>query len=251
MLDRVTRFAAAGRPWPTAARRPAPCGCSTCRRTRPTWSRTRTRGRASCACTGSATTPRPRSSPSWPGWTRCGPTPGCAPRGCCPPRTASGCWPCPTSRSRRRGPGVEPGALRHCVRFEYLPGTEPADDDAAHFAELGEITARMHRHAREWPRPSWFTRFSWDYDDGVRRVAPLGAVAGRHRRRPGRAGRARPAGRRAGPAAGPVRHRAGAVRAGARRHPAGQPAGGRRPGQRHRLRRLRLQLVPLRRRHRR
>jgi Ser/Thr protein kinase RdoA (MazF antagonist) len=63
------------------------------------------------------------------------------------------------------GPGrLQPGALRHCVRFEYLAGTEPADDDAAHFAELGEVTARMHRHARQWPRPSWFTRFSWDYD---------------------------------------------------------------------------------------
>jgi Ser/Thr protein kinase RdoA (MazF antagonist) len=58
---------------------------------------------------------------------------------------------------------------RYCVRFEFLPGTEPggsADDPqltGAHFAELGEITARMHRHAREWPRPAWFTRFHWDY----------------------------------------------------------------------------------------
>jgi Ser/Thr protein kinase RdoA (MazF antagonist) len=33
-----------------------------------------------------------------------------------------------------------------------------------HFAELGEITARMHRHARQWARPDWFTRFHWDYD---------------------------------------------------------------------------------------
>jgi Ser/Thr protein kinase RdoA (MazF antagonist) len=70
--------------------------------------------------------------------------------------------------------GVEPGALRHCVRFEYLTGAEPADDDAAHFAELGEITARMHRHAREWLRPSWFTRFSWDYDAAFGRVARWG-----------------------------------------------------------------------------
>ena len=43
---------------------------------------------------------------------------------------------------------------RYCVRFEFLPGSEPggsADDLAltgAHFTELGEITARMHRHAR-------------------------------------------------------------------------------------------------------
>ena len=33
-----------------------------------------------------------------------------------------------------------------------------------HFAELGEITARMHRHARQWVRPPGFTRFHWDYD---------------------------------------------------------------------------------------
>ena len=72
------------------------------------------------------------------------------------------------------GAAAEPGALRHCVRFEYLAGTEPADDDAAHFAELGEVTARMHRHARQWPRPSWFTRFSWDYDAAFGREARWG-----------------------------------------------------------------------------
>ena len=61
---------------------------------------------------------------------------------------------------------------RHCVRFEFLPGTEPGGAPAeagpsglagAHFEELGEITARMHRHARSWARPEWFTRFHWDY----------------------------------------------------------------------------------------
>jgi Ser/Thr protein kinase RdoA (MazF antagonist) len=52
-------------------------------------------------------------------------------------------------------------ASRHCVRFEFLPGSEPEGE--LNFAELGEITARMHRHAREWPRPAWFTRFHWDY----------------------------------------------------------------------------------------
>src|SRR5205085_72502 len=65
----------------------------------------------------------------------------------------------------------EPGgtAARHCVRFEFLPGTEPgagpgSASGQAHFAELGEITARMHEHARTWARPDWFTRFHWDYD---------------------------------------------------------------------------------------
>jgi len=55
------------------------------------------------------------------------------------------------------------GEERNCVRFEFLPGTEP-DDSLPHFAELGEITARMHRHARAWQRPAGFTRFHWDYD---------------------------------------------------------------------------------------
>ena len=56
------------------------------------------------------------------------------------------------------------GEQRSCVRFEYLPGTEPVDDSVEHFAELGEITARMHRHARQWVRPPGFTRFHWGYD---------------------------------------------------------------------------------------
>ena len=72
------------------------------------------------------------------------------------------------------GAAAGPGALRHCVRFEYLTGTEPAADDAAHFAELGEVTARMHQHAREWPRPAWFTRFSWNYDAAFGREARWG-----------------------------------------------------------------------------
>jgi len=56
---------------------------------------------------------------------------------------------------------------RRLVRFEFLPGAAPAADAAqgpAHFAELGEITARMHAHARTWTRPAWFTRFAWDLD---------------------------------------------------------------------------------------
>ena len=81
---------------------------------------------------------------------------------------------------RERGGRSGKPAERHCVRFEFLPGTEPggSGDDpaltAAHFAELGEITARMHRHAREWSRPAWFTRFHWDYTAAFGRQARWG-----------------------------------------------------------------------------
>jgi Ser/Thr protein kinase RdoA (MazF antagonist) len=64
--------------------------------------------------------------------------------------------------------GGRAAAARHCVRFEFLPGTEPGAEPGGrltgrHFEELGEITAQMHRHARGWARPEWFTRFHWDY----------------------------------------------------------------------------------------
>lgn len=54
---------------------------------------------------------------------------------------------------------------RNCVMFELLPGTEPPEERLVEdFEELGAITARMHVHARRWPRPPGFTRFAWDYD---------------------------------------------------------------------------------------
>ncbi|GAA0368779.1 phosphotransferase [Microbispora corallina] len=63
---------------------------------------------------------------------------------------------------RVEDPGAEP---RHCVMFEFLPGAEPAEDGLVEdFERLGEMTARMHRHAREWTRPAAFTRFHWDLD---------------------------------------------------------------------------------------
>src|SRR3984885_8150640 len=51
----------------------------------------------------------------------------------------------------------------YCVMFSCAPGREPAEDElAAWFPRLGAITARVHRHARAWPRPSWFSRPRWD-----------------------------------------------------------------------------------------
>lgn len=56
---------------------------------------------------------------------------------------------------------VEP---RRAVMFDYLDGSEPAGDLGPSFEQLGEITARLHHHARHWPPPSGFTRFAWDFD---------------------------------------------------------------------------------------
>ena len=55
--------------------------------------------------------------------------------------------------------------IRQTVLFEWLPGTEPHDDHlTTKFEVLGEICARMHRHARAWARPPGFVRFDWDFD---------------------------------------------------------------------------------------
>ncbi len=72
----------------------------------------------------------------------------------------------PALDGRRVSTTTDPssGEQRYCVRFEYLPGREPVQHGIEHFGELGEITARMHRHARQWVRPPWFTRFHWDYE---------------------------------------------------------------------------------------
>jgi len=60
------------------------------------------------------------------------------------------------------------GEERHGVLFEWIPGTEPTQDRLiSDFEELGAITARLHKHARTWKRPDWFTRFRWDYDTSI------------------------------------------------------------------------------------
>jgi len=66
------------------------------------------------------------------------------------------------------------GGDRRCVMFEYLDGRPPAERDGDSFEELGEITARMHRHSRGWRRPPGFTRFDWDYEAALGRVARWG-----------------------------------------------------------------------------
>ena len=66
---------------------------------------------------------------------------------------------------------------RHVVRFEFLPGVEPAEAGESlpqSFELLGGITARMHEHALSWQRPRGFQRFAWDYDGAFGSVARWG-----------------------------------------------------------------------------
>jgi Ser/Thr protein kinase RdoA (MazF antagonist) len=75
----------------------------------------------------------------------------------------------PAPDGRRVVAGRHPdGEERHAVRFAWVDGVEPhgarlVDD----FRELGEVTARLHAHARSWARPAGFTRFRWDFDTSL------------------------------------------------------------------------------------
>jgi Ser/Thr protein kinase RdoA (MazF antagonist) len=58
---------------------------------------------------------------------------------------------------------------RHVVLFAWEDGAEPGigEDLRKPFETLGETTARMHVFTRQWQRPSWFERFSWDFDTAL------------------------------------------------------------------------------------
>jgi Ser/Thr protein kinase RdoA (MazF antagonist) len=60
---------------------------------------------------------------------------------------------------------------RNVVMFEWLDGAGPDLDDgpaaAGQFEILGAISARMHEHARRWPRPDAFSRPRWDYEYSI------------------------------------------------------------------------------------
>ena len=63
---------------------------------------------------------------------------------------------------------------RHVVLSEWETGAEPGigQDLSEPFEILGEVTARMHIHARQWRRPAWFERHSWDFETSLGEVKP-------------------------------------------------------------------------------
>lgn len=63
---------------------------------------------------------------------------------------------------------------RHVVLSQWETGVEPGigEDLARPFEVLGEVTARMHHHARNWPRPIWFTRSVWNFETALGETQP-------------------------------------------------------------------------------
>lgn len=58
---------------------------------------------------------------------------------------------------------------RKLVLSEWETGAEPGvgQDLRKPFEVLGEVTARMHAHARGWRRPEGFRRLTWDFDTSL------------------------------------------------------------------------------------
>jgi Ser/Thr protein kinase RdoA (MazF antagonist) len=54
---------------------------------------------------------------------------------------------------------------RLAVAFSFMPGAEPdAESNLVHwYGKLGEITARLHLHAKNWPMPEGFIRKDWNF----------------------------------------------------------------------------------------
>ncbi|WP_406300060.1 phosphotransferase [Embleya sp. NBC_00888] len=67
------------------------------------------------------------------------------------------------------------GERRHAVLFHLIPGDAPDENvPTPQFERLGEITARLHRHAETWTPPAGFTRMRWDLAAMLGTHAPWG-----------------------------------------------------------------------------
>ncbi len=58
---------------------------------------------------------------------------------------------------------------RHIVLSDWEAGAEPGIDQdlVKPFEILGEVTARMHAHARQWKRPGYFERLTWNFETAL------------------------------------------------------------------------------------
>jgi Ser/Thr protein kinase RdoA (MazF antagonist) len=56
---------------------------------------------------------------------------------------------------------------RNVVLFEWENGGELASNDEEGFEKLGETAARMHAHVKNWVRPAWFERHTWDFETSL------------------------------------------------------------------------------------
>ena len=63
---------------------------------------------------------------------------------------------------------------RHVVLSNWETGVEPGIDHdlMKPFEILGEVTARMHLHTRQWKRPAWFQRHTWDFETSLGEAKP-------------------------------------------------------------------------------
>ncbi len=54
---------------------------------------------------------------------------------------------------------------RYVVLFNLIAGNAPDETQLIEpFKRLGAVTARMHKHAKQWQRPAYFERLVWDFD---------------------------------------------------------------------------------------
>ncbi len=63
---------------------------------------------------------------------------------------------------------TEDGDIRHVVIFHWMEGEMPTTNvDPIAFRALGDVTARLHQHSRQWQRPASFRRIIWDHQTMV------------------------------------------------------------------------------------
>ncbi|WP_235489805.1 phosphotransferase, partial [Frankia sp. AvcI1] len=79
----------------------------------------------------------------------------------------------------RTGALVATATGRHAVLFEWVDGRSPEALEPAAlrgtFGQLGDVTARLHRHARSWARPPSFARFAWTWESTLGPAARWGS----------------------------------------------------------------------------